>query len=112
MRVSLREQTWSGVTDSNQPLGPDWGSFSIGVFLCYTCGALHRELGSHISRVKSIKLDNWDRTQVTRCLQMRAIAHVLLQVAGMEEVGNEKAREIYEKHVPIYYRRPRPNDPL
>ena len=42
---------------------PDWASVTIGVFLCHTCAGVHRSL-STASRVKSVRLDNWDRDQV------------------------------------------------
>ena len=43
---------------------PQWASFNLGVFLCEICAGLHRSLGSHISKIKSLKLDNWDNDQV------------------------------------------------
>jgi len=43
---------------------PEWASYSIGVFLCATCCGIHRSLGTHISKTKGIKLDNWDDEQV------------------------------------------------
>ena len=43
---------------------PDWSSYNIGVFLCEQCAGLHRSLGSHISKIKSLKLDNWDEDSV------------------------------------------------
>jgi stromal membrane-associated protein len=39
--------------------GPQWASLNIGVFICIKCAGFHRELGTHISKVKSINLDKW-----------------------------------------------------
>jgi hypothetical protein len=39
--------------------GPKWASVSIGCFLCIRCAGLHRKLGTHISKIKSINLDTW-----------------------------------------------------
>ena len=42
--------------------GPDWasiGSNGLGVFICVTCSGIHRQLGTHISRVRSCRLDQW-----------------------------------------------------
>ncbi|XP_059170070.1 arf-GAP with dual PH domain-containing protein 1-like [Physella acuta] len=69
---------------------PDWASCTIGVFLCQACAGIHRGLGSSQSRIKSIRLDNWDKDQV--------------QV--LEMIGNSKAKEKYEMFVPPYYKRP------
>ena len=38
---------------------PEYASINIGVFLCSWCFGVHREMGTHISRTKSIRLDTW-----------------------------------------------------
>ena len=38
---------------------PNWASTNIGVFLCIKCSSIHRQLGTHISKIKSINLDLW-----------------------------------------------------
>jgi len=45
---------------------PEWASSNIGVFMCVNCSGIHRMLGTHISRVKSCRLDQWadDAVQV------------------------------------------------
>ncbi|KAF3906147.1 hypothetical protein ABW20_dc0100503 [Dactylellina cionopaga] len=43
---------------------PGWASWSLGIFLCLRCAAVHRKLGTHISKVKSISLDTWTNEQV------------------------------------------------
>ncbi|KAF3214531.1 hypothetical protein TWF679_004898 [Orbilia oligospora] len=43
---------------------PGWASWSLGIFLCLRCAAIHRKLGTHISKVKSISLDTWTNDQV------------------------------------------------
>ncbi|MCJ1384839.1 hypothetical protein MMC17_007957 [Xylographa soralifera] len=37
---------------------------SLGIFLCMRCAALHRKLGTHISKVKSLSMDSWSNEQV------------------------------------------------
>lgn len=44
--------------------GPRWASWNLGVFLCIRCAGIHRNLGVHISRVKSVNLDSWTPEQV------------------------------------------------
>ncbi|XP_018571425.1 centaurin-gamma-1A isoform X2 [Anoplophora glabripennis] len=38
---------------------PDWASLNLGVLMCIECSGIHRNLGSHISRVRSMDLDEW-----------------------------------------------------
>jgi len=39
---------------------PQWASINFGVTLCIECGGIHRSLGVHISKVRSITLDAWE----------------------------------------------------
>ena len=39
-----------------------------GVFLCIRCSGIHRGMGTHISKVKSIDLDAWTPEQMEVCL--------------------------------------------
>ncbi|PKI82310.1 ARF GAP with effector function(s) [Malassezia vespertilionis] len=41
-----------------------WASWNIGCFLCIRCSGIHRSMGTHISRVKSIDLDMWTMEQM------------------------------------------------
>ena len=44
--------------------GPRWASWNLGIFLCIRCAGIHRNLGVHISRVKSVNLDSWKPKEV------------------------------------------------
>ncbi|KAG5855676.1 hypothetical protein ANANG_G00051630 [Anguilla anguilla] len=44
--------------------GPRWASWNLGVFICIRCAGIHRNLGVHISRVKSVNLDQWTAEQI------------------------------------------------
>jgi Arf-GAP/coiled-coil/ANK repeat/PH domain-containing protein len=37
--------------------GPEWASLNLGVLLCIQCSGIHRQLGVHISKVRSLTLD-------------------------------------------------------
>ncbi|KAG5985239.1 hypothetical protein E4U55_007864 [Claviceps digitariae] len=58
---------------------PAWASWSLGVFLCMRCAAIHRKLGTHISKVKSLSMDSWSNEQVD----------------NMRKVGNVASNQIY-----------------
>lgn len=58
---------------------PRWASYTFGCFLCIRCGGLHRRLGTHISRIKSITLDKWTDEQISI----------------MQRMGNAKCNAIY-----------------
>ncbi|TVY33094.1 UBA domain-containing protein [Lachnellula occidentalis] len=62
-----------------QARNPGWASWSLGVFLCMRCAALHRKLGTHITKVKSLSMDSWSNEQVE----------------NMKKVGNMVSNRIY-----------------
>ncbi|XP_048863697.1 stromal membrane-associated protein 1-like [Brienomyrus brachyistius] len=70
--------------------GPRWASWNLGVFICIRCAGIHRNLGVHISRVKSVNLDQWTPEQIQ----------------SIQDMGNTKARLLYEGHLPQNFRRP------
>ena len=45
---------------------PRWASWSLGIFLCVNCAGVHRKMGTHISKIKSLTLDTWTKEQVER----------------------------------------------
>ncbi|PZC79929.1 hypothetical protein B5X24_HaOG215611 [Helicoverpa armigera] len=59
---------------------PDWASLNLGILICIECSGIHRNLGSHISRVRSLDLDEWP------------LSHVSVMVS----LGNELANSIWE----------------
>ena len=59
---------------------PQWVSINLGCLICIECSGHHRNLGVHISKVRSFRLDDWDAT-------------VMDYLQGM---GNIKVNSIYE----------------
>lgn len=39
---------------------PLWATINFGVFICIECSGVHRQMGTHISKVRSITMDKWD----------------------------------------------------
>ncbi|KAF2434122.1 ArfGap-domain-containing protein [Tothia fuscella] len=48
---------------------PRWASWNLGVFMCIRCSGIHRGMGTHISRVKSVDLDTWTDEQLQSMLR-------------------------------------------
>ncbi|XP_019514030.1 PREDICTED: arf-GAP with coiled-coil, ANK repeat and PH domain-containing protein 3 isoform X4 [Hipposideros armiger] len=65
--------------DCGQP-DPRWASINLGVLLCIECSGIHRSLGVHCSKVRSLTLDSWEPE--------------LLKL--MCELGNSTVNQIYE----------------
>ncbi|KAB8078332.1 hypothetical protein BDV29DRAFT_166518 [Aspergillus leporis] len=47
-----------------EAMNPGWASWNMGIFLCMRCATLHRKMGTHISKVKSLSMDSWTTEQV------------------------------------------------
>lgn len=56
--------SWWLIFLASPTTGPRWASWNLGVFLCIRCAGIHRNLGVHISRVKSVNLDSWTPEQM------------------------------------------------
>ena len=46
--------------DCKRP-SPSWASINLGVFVCIVCSGCHREIGVHVTKIKSINLDLWPK---------------------------------------------------
>lgn len=49
--------------DCKTAKNPRWASWNLGLFICIRCSGIHRSLGTHITRVKSVDLDSWTDEQ-------------------------------------------------
>lgn len=39
---------------------PEWACTNLGIIVCIECSGIHRSLGVHVSKVRSVVLDNWE----------------------------------------------------
>lgn len=62
---------------------PRWASINLGITLCIACSGVHRSLGVHHSKVRSLTLDAWEPEIVK----------------VMMELGNEIVNRVYEAQV-------------
>ena len=62
---------------------PDWASINLGVLICIQCSGVHRSLGVHITKVRSLTLDSLDP----------------FTFRFMKAVGNTRANRVWEAHL-------------
>lgn len=64
---------------------PEWACTNLGIIVCIECSGIHRSLGVHVSKVRSIVLDKWESDAIEVMLRL----------------GNTVGNSIYEASVPI-----------
>ncbi|KAM6452018.1 arf-GAP with GTPase, ANK repeat and PH domain-containing protein 3 isoform 4-T4 [Liasis olivaceus] len=85
---------------------PDWASLNLGALICIECSGIHRHLGTHLSRVRSLDLDDWPLELV---MVMTAIGNALANsvwegaTKSYPKPGPESCREEKERWIRAKY---------
>ncbi|XP_069377346.1 arf-GAP with GTPase, ANK repeat and PH domain-containing protein 1 isoform X5 [Paralichthys olivaceus] len=77
---SIRSIRGNGHCADCEAQNPDWASLNLGALICIECSGIHRNLGTHLSRVRSLDLDEWP----------------LELIKVMSAIGNELANSVWE----------------
>ncbi|KTG35038.1 hypothetical protein cypCar_00032942 [Cyprinus carpio] len=72
---------------------PEWGSCSLGVFVCLGCSGIHRSI-PNLGKVKSLLLSRWEDSEVQ----------------FISERGNDAMNAVYEAALPVYFYKPTHRD--
>ncbi|XP_026005674.1 arfGAP with GTPase domain, ankyrin repeat and PH domain 3 isoform X1 [Astatotilapia calliptera] len=85
---------------------PDWASLNLGALMCIECSGIHRNLGTHLSRVRSLDLDDWP---VELSMVMTAIGNAMANsvwegaLEGYTKPGSDSTREEKERWIRAKY---------
>lgn len=87
LKTLLNDPANKYCADCKTAAHPRWTSWNLGVFVCIRCSGIHRGMGTHISRVRSVDLDSWSDEQV----------------GNMVKWGNKRANLYWEHKLPEKY---------
>jgi stromal membrane-associated protein len=87
LKQLLKEEPNKTCVDCKLSKNPRWASWNLGCFLCIRCSGIHRSMGTHISKVKSVDLDAWTDEQIE----------------SMVKWGNQKCNNYWESKLPPSY---------
>ncbi|XP_032091354.1 arf-GAP with GTPase, ANK repeat and PH domain-containing protein 3 isoform X2 [Thamnophis elegans] len=103
---SIRTVRGNGFCVDCDAANPDWASLNLGALICIECSGIHRHLGTHLSRVRSLDLDDWPLELVT---VMTAIGNALANsvwegaTKSYSKPGPESCREEKERWIRAKY---------
>lgn len=87
LKQLLKEDANRTCADCKVSKNPRWASWNLGCFICIRCSGIHRSMGTHISKVKSVDLDAWTDDQIE----------------NMVKWGNANVNQYWEDKLPSGY---------
>ncbi|XP_076850377.1 arf-GAP with coiled-coil, ANK repeat and PH domain-containing protein 3b isoform X2 [Brachyhypopomus gauderio] len=87
---------------------PRWASINLGVLLCIECSGIHRSLGVHCSKVRSLTLDSWDPELIKLMCELgnTVINHIYegaCEERGLKKPGPSTSRQEKEAWIKAKY---------
>ena len=91
---------------------PEWASTTLSSLVCLNCAGTHRSLGIRKSRIRSLNMDSWDSSQISRMLaggndRLRSALHVdgVKWTATSKPLSVAAARALYDSAAAAQYTR-------
>ncbi|XP_048452270.1 arf-GAP with GTPase, ANK repeat and PH domain-containing protein 3-like isoform X2 [Rhincodon typus] len=103
---SIRNMRGNGFCVDCDTPNPDWASLNLGALICIECSGIHRNLGTHLSRVRSLDLDDWP---VELIMVMTGIGNAMANsvwedsTQGLTKPNQDSSREEKERWIRAKY---------
>uniref|UniRef100_A0A8C7QIX7 Arf-GAP with coiled-coil, ANK repeat and PH domain-containing protein n=1 Tax=Oncorhynchus mykiss TaxID=8022 RepID=A0A8C7QIX7_ONCMY len=87
---------------------PRWASINLGILLCIECSGIHRSLGVHCSKVRSLTLDSWEPELLKLMCELgnSVINHIFegaCEEQGLKKPGPSSSRQEKEAWIKSKY---------